>query len=48
MARKDRYGVVVRTDVTDRAILRPALVLVSIVIEWRDDLDDLRVHYIEW
>lgn len=39
-----RFRIVSRSEVTSRAILRLCLVLLSIVIEWRNDLDYFRVN----
>ena len=40
MSRQDRLRIVRGSKVTDRAILRLCLVFLSVVIEWRDDLND--------
>lgn len=39
--------IVVRADVTDRAVLRLALVFLAIVIKRRGDFDQLRLNYVE-
>jgi hypothetical protein len=44
MPRQRWLRIVSRSEVTHRAILSLCLVLLSIVIEWRNDLDDFRVN----